>query len=316
MTRMNLQQLRYIHEVAKRGLNISEAAAALFTSQPGVSKQIRLLEDELGITVFVRRGKRITGITEPGQQVLAIVDRLLRDLTNLKQVGKEYAREVTGRLTIATTHTQARYKLPSVIQDFVQRYPAVTLALRQGNPTQVCEYVLTGEADIAVATEAIEHYDELVMLPCYQWNRCVIAPPGHPILAAAPLTLEEIAKYPIVTYDFAFAGRGQINKAFAARGLVPNVVLTAIDADIIKTYVALGLGVGVVAAMAFDPQRDTQLRAADASHLFEWATTRIGLRKGSYLRGYVYGFIELFAPQLSRKVVDGALAGGGSDPGL
>jgi len=313
---MNLQQLRYIHEVAKRGLNVSEAAAALYTSQPGVSKQIRLLEEELGIVIFVRHGKRITGVTEPGRHVLAIADRLLREVVNLKQVGDEFAREAVGSLTIATTHTQARYKLPPVIQTFVRRYPGVNLALRQGNPTQVCEYVLTGEADVAIATEAIEHYNDLVMLPCYQWNRCVIAPLGHSILEVSPLSLEEIAKHPIVTYDFAFAGRSQINKAFETRGLVPKVVFTAIDADIIKTYVALGLGVGIVAAMAFDPERDTQLRAADASHLFEWATARIGLRRGSFLRGYVYGFIELFAPQLSRKIVDAALAGGGSDPGL
>jgi LysR family cys regulon transcriptional activator len=204
-----------------------------------------------------------------------------------------------------------------VVQRFMQRFPNVRLSLRQGNPTQVCEYVLAGEADVAIATEAIETFDELVMLPCYQWNRCVIATAGHPILAAAPLTLERIVEYPIITYDFAFTGRSQINKAFTTRGLTPNVVLTAIDADIIKTYVALGLGIGLVAAMAYDPQADAGLRALDASHLFESATTRIGLRQNDYLRGYTYAFIELFAPQLTRKVVDAALAGSaGSDPGL
>jgi LysR family cys regulon transcriptional activator len=313
---VNLQQLRYVREVARRGLNVSEAAAALYTSQPGVSKQIRLLEEELGIDIFVRHGKRITAITEPGEQVLSIAERLLRDLENLRQVGEEFAREASGSLVIATTHTQARYALPPVIAGFARRFPKVKLGLRQGNPTQVCEYVTGGEADIAIATEAIEQHAELVMLPCYQWNRCVIAPPGHPLLAAQPLTLEEIARHPIVTYDFAFAGRSQINKAFAARGLAPNVVLTALDTDVIKTYVALGLGIGIVASMAYDAATDTGLRAVDASHLFEWATTRIGLRRNDYLRGYTYAFIELFAPHLDRKAVAAALRGGGSDPGL
>jgi LysR family transcriptional regulator, cys regulon transcriptional activator len=313
---MNLQQLRYVREVARRGLNVSEAAGALFTSQPGVSRQIRLLEEELGVEIFVRRGKRIAGVTEPGRQVLEIAERLLRDIDNLKQVGSEFSEQASGSLTIATTHTQARYVLPKVIQQFAQRYPGVRLSLRQGSPTQICEYVLSGEADIAIATEAIEHFDELVMLPCYQWNRCVIAPPGHPILKAKPLTLEAIARHPIVTYDFAFAGRSQINKAFAARDLKPNVVLTAIDADIIKTYVALGLGIGIVAAMAYDREADTNLHAIDAAHLFESATTRIGLRRNDYLRGYTYAFIELFAPHLGRKAVETALRGGGTDPGL
>jgi LysR family cys regulon transcriptional activator len=203
-----------------------------------------------------------------------------------------------------------------MIPEFVRRYPGVRLSLHQGSPTQICEQVLAGAADIAIATEAIEHYADLVMLPCHQWNRCVIAPPGHPVFECQPLTLEAIARHPIVTYDFAFAGRSQVNKAFAARGLQPTVVLTAIDADIIKTYVALGLGVGIVAAMAYDESADRNLRAADASHLFEWATTRIGVRRGAYLRGYAYAFIELFAPHLGRKAVDAALRGGGSDPGL
>jgi LysR family cys regulon transcriptional activator len=313
---MNLQQLRYVREVARRGLNVSGAAEALYTSQPGVSKQIRLLEEELGVRIFVRRGKRIVGVTDPGREVLVIAERLLRDLDNLKQVGAEFGTDAAGSLVIATTHTQARYVLPRMIPEFVRRFPGVRLSLHQGSPTQICEQVLAGEADIAIATEAIEHYEDLVMLPCYQWNRCVIAPPGHPVFEVQPLTLEAIARQPIVTYDFAFAGRSQINKAFAARGLEPRVVLTAIDADIIKTYVGLGLGVGIVAAMAYDENADRDLRSADASHLFEWATTRIGIRRGAYLRGYVYAFIELFAPHLGRKAVDAALRGGGSDPGL
>ncbi len=314
---MNLQQLRYIHEVARSGLNVSEAAAALHTSQPGVSKQIRLLEEELGVDVFVRQGKRLTAVTDPGREVLKIAERLLRDLDNLRSVGQEFGAEESGTLTLATTHTQARYALPPIVREFMRRHPNVRISLRQGSPIEVCEYVLAGEADIAIATEAIAEQDELVMLPCYQWNRCVIAPPNHPILKAQPLTLEVIAKYPIVTYDFAFTGRSQINKAFAARGLVPNVALTALDADIIKTYVALGLGIGIVAYMAFDPKMDKNLRAVDAAHLFESATTRLGIRRNAWLRGYAYTFIELFAPHLTRKMVQSALAGEeGSDPGL
>jgi len=314
---MNLQQLRYVYEVARSGLNVSEAAAALHTSQPGVSKQIRLLEEELGVDVFVRQGKRLTAGTDPGREVLKIAERLLRDLDNLRSIGQEFGAEESGTLTLATTHTQARYVLPPIVREFMRRHPNVKVSLRQGSPTQVCDYVLAGEADIAIATEAIGEQDALVMLPCYQWNRCVIARPDHPILKAKPLTLEAIAKYPLVTYDFAFTGRSQINKAFAARGLTPNVALTAIDADIIKTYVALGLGIGIVAYMAFDPAADKGLRAVDAAHLFESATTRLGIRRNAWLRGYAYTFIELFAPHLTRKMVQSALAGEeGSDPGL
>ncbi|OHC65458.1 MAG: transcriptional regulator CysB, partial [Rhodocyclales bacterium GWA2_65_20] len=254
---MNLQQLRYVHEVANRGLKVSEAAAALHTSQPGVSKQIRLLEEELGVDIFIRHGKRLTGITDPGRQILAIAARTLRELANLRQVGDEFSNEMTGSLAIATTHTQARYALPQAVKAFMARYPKVRLELHQGSPTQICEWVIAGQSDIAIATEAIDQYpDELLMLPCYQWNRCVIAPPRHPILKEQILTLDAIARYPLVTYDFAFAGRSKINQAFAQRDLKPNVVLTAIDADIIKTYVALGLGIGLMAAMAFDPARD------------------------------------------------------------
>lgn len=314
---MNIQQLRYVLEVSRRGLNISEAAAVLHTSQPGVSKQIRLLEEELGVDVFARQGKRLTGVTDPGREVLKIAERMLRDVDNMRSVGQEFGTEESGTLSIATTHTQARYVLPPIIQQFMQRHPGVRVSLHQGSPMEVCQFVLSGEADIAIATEAIGEQDDLVMLPCYQWNRCVIAQPGHPILKAKPLTLEAIAKHPIITYDFAFTGRSQINKAFAARGLTPNVVLTAIDADIIKTYVALGLGIGIVAYMAYDPKADKGLRAADAAHLFESATTRIGVRRNAWLRGYAYGFIELFAPHLTRRMVQAALAGEeGSDPGL
>jgi len=313
---MNLQQLRYVHEVARRGLNVSEAADALFTSQPGVSKQIRQLESELGIEIFTRHGKRLVAVTEPGRAVLAIAERGLRDLVNdTTQSVRIDSREQFERLR-AFGDTQARYVLPDVIRRFMQRYPQVKLELHQGNPRQVCEMVLDGSADIAIATEAIAEYDELVMLPCYQWNRCVVATPRHPILQAAPLTLEAIARYPLITYDDAFTGRGQINKAFLGRGLKPKVVLTAIDSDVIKKYVEMDLGIGILARMAYDPAEDRRLGMVDAAHLFESSTTRIGLRRRAWLRAYVYAFIEGFAPHLSRRMVETALAGGGTDPGL
>ena len=242
---MKLQQLRYLVEVAKQGLNVSEAAEKLHTSQPGISKQIRLLEDELGIQVFIRNGKRVVSVSEPGKEVLRISERILREAQNLKRVGDEFSRESEGALTIATTHTQARDALPPTIAAFVQRYPKVKLSIKQGSPTQICEMVVSGEADLAVATEGIALYKELAMLPCYEWNRSIVVPQDHPLLQLdRPLTLADIASYPIVTYDFAFAGRSKINKALADQGLSPNVVLTAIDTDVIKTYVELGMGVG------------------------------------------------------------------------
>lgn len=304
---MKLQQLRYLLEVSRQGLNVSAAAETLFTSQPGISKQIRLLEEELGVEVFVRGGKRVTGVTQPGRIILEMAERILRDAENLKQIGREFSNEAVGRLSLAMTHTQARYALPEVVRVFIRRYPLVRLSLLQGNPTQVAQMVISGEADIAIATESIDMYKELVTLPCHQWNRGVITPPGHPLLEQQPLSLNAIAQYPLITYDFAFAGRSKINKAFEARGLEPNIVLTALDSDVIKTYVELGLGVGIIARMAFDPERDINLREMDASHLFDFSTTKIGLRRGGYLRGYEYDFIELFAPNLSRKTVDSAI---------
>lgn len=306
---MKLQQLRYICEVEKRNLNLSQAADALFTSQPGISRQIKALEEELGVDIFVRHGKRLVAVTEPGQAILVMARRVMLDLDSLKQIGGEFTQEDVGSLTIATTHTQARYALPPVIKQFREKYPAVRLSLRQGSPTQISELTTSGEADIAIATEAIEHYADLAMLPCYQWNRCVLTPAGHPLLKIKKLTLQDIARYPVITYDFAFTGRSKINQAFAALGLNPEVVLTAIDADVIKTYVELGLGVGIVAMMAYNPDRDRMLSALDASHLFDASTTRIGIRKNSYLRGYVYDFIEMFAPHLKRDVVDAAMQG-------
>lgn len=309
---MKLQQLRYLREVARRGLNLSEAAEALHTSQPGISKQIRQLEDELGVDLLVRHGKRIVDVTEPGRAILEIAGRILQDTENLKQVAREFGAEDSGAFTIATTHTQARYALPPVIARFSQRYPKVRLSLRQGSPQHIGELVLSGEADIAIVTEAAEFYDGLVLLPCYQWNRCVITPLRHPLLKEAQLTLEAIARYPVVTYDFAFTGDSPIKRAFENKGISPNVVLTAIDADVIKAYVEMGLGVGILAKMAFDPARDLGLRLIDASHLFEPSMTRIAVRPNAYLRGYVYDFVERFAPHLKQAVVDATLKGKGS----
>lgn len=306
---MKLQQLRFLREVARCGLNVSAAAEALFTAQPGVSNQIRLLEEELQVQIFERNGKRLIALTEAGQQILTMAERVLKETENIKRVGAEYANETAGSLALATTHTQARYALPSVIKKFRERYPHVTLHMRQGSPTQIAEMVVNGDADLAIATEGIHLYEDLIMLPCYEWNRCVIAAVDHPIHKELPLTLETIAKYPLVTYDFAFAGRSKINDAFVAKNLKPDVVMTAIDSDVIKTYVELGLGIGLLAKMAFDPTRDTQLRAIDASHLFAPSTTRIGIRKGAYLRGYMFAFIELFAPHLTRAKVREATEG-------
>ncbi len=305
---MNFQQLRYIREVARCGLNISSAAKILHTAQPGISNQIRLLEKELNVQIFERNGKRLVGITQPGRTVLAMAERVLRELEHIKQVGFEFTHDAQGTLSIATTHTQARYALPEVIKVFTEHYPNVSLHMHQGNPTQIAQLAASGVADIAIATEGIDLYEDLVVIPCYEWNHCVVAPPGLHILKEKPLTLEKIAEYPIVTYDFSFAGRTKINEAFESKGLRPNVVLTALDADVIKTYVELGLGIGLMARMAFDPERDSNLRMVDASHLFDPCTTRIGIRRGSYLRGYTYAFIEMFAPKLDRRKVDEAIS--------
>jgi len=306
---MKIQQLRYLSEVARQDLSVSAAADALHTSQPGVSRQIKDLEEELGVEIFVRHGKRFTAITEPGRAVLAIAERILAEAANLKRAGAEFANEKLGTLTIATTHTQARYALPKAVAALKRRYPDVQLVIHQGNPTQICEMVLRGEADFAIATEQIAQFPELVSLPCYQWNRCVVVPPRHPLTRLKSLTLEDVARYPIVTYDFAFANRSLVEKAFEQRGLAPKVVLTALDADVIKTYVELGLGVGIMAKMAFDAKRDRGLKALDAAHLFESSTTRLGIKRGAYLRRYAYEFIEHFAPHLPRSIVEPAVRG-------
>ncbi|MEY4591659.1 MAG: hypothetical protein RIR18_554 [Pseudomonadota bacterium] len=300
---MKLQQLRYIVEVARCGLNVSDAAEALFTSQPGVSKQIKMLEEELGVEIFQRSGKRFTAITQAGQAVLAICQRMLQEADNLKRLGHEFADGEGGGLIIATTHTQARYALPTVVRDFVAKHPKVKLVMHQGNPGQIADWVKSGEADIGIATEALDQHAQLLSLPVRQWSHCVIVPEGHPLTRLASLTLPELARWPLITYDSAFSGRSRINRAFERHNLAVNVVLTALDADVIKTYVSLGLGLGIIADMAFDAQRDAGLVALPAGHLFERNTTRLALRRGVFLRQCDYDFITLFAPHLSKEAI-------------
>ncbi len=295
---MNLQQLRYVHEVARRGLNVSGAAEALHTSQPGVSKQIRAFEEELGVSIFVRSGRRLTAVTDAGQEVLRHVERILAELANLKSVGDEFAHHARGTLTVAVTHTQARYALPTVVTAFKKRFPDVKLKLLQGNPHQLARMVTGGEADLAIATEALVEYAELVTLPCYQWHHCVVVPDRHPLVRVKPLTLEAIARYPLVTYDSTFAGRTALDRTFAARDLAPEVVLTALDSDVIKSYVSLGLGVGIISSRAFRRGKDEGLKALDCTHLFPAQTTRLAYKRGAYLRNYTVEFIRLFAPHV------------------
>ena len=307
---MKLQQLRYIWEVSRHNLNVSATAQSLFTSQPGISKQIRLLEDELGVEIFARSGKHLTRVTPAGQAIIELAGQVLRLAENIKEVAQEHSDERRGSLAIATTHTQARYALPPVIRDFTQKYPDVALHMQQGTPKQIAQMVSDGQADFAIATESLELFNDLVLLPCYRWNRCVLVPTGHPLAELENLTLEALADYPLVTYVFGFTGRSQLDDAFRAKGLSPNVVLTAADADVIKTYVRLGMGVGIVAHMAVDAEHDTDLVAVEAGHLFASSTTKIGIRRGTFMRGYMYDFLEGFAGHLTRDLVDAALAAG------
>ena len=305
---MNLQQLKYLVAIVDNGLNVSGAAEVLFTSQPGISKQIRQLEDELGLRVFVRQGKRLASLTPAGEVVVSTARRALREIGNLKRVADEFRSEDSGVLGIATTHTQARYVLPPVLAKFAARFPKVRLVLHQGNPVQVAEQTRNGDVDVGIATEALGNYPDLVALPCHRWNRGVLVPKQHPLAAVKPLTLEALARYPIVTYDFSFTGRSAINAAFAAKGLEPNVVLSALDSDVIKTYVELGMGIGIMAQMAYDAVKDANFEMLDASHLFAASMTRLALRRGVFLRGFVYEFISLFAGQYTRAAVDAALS--------
>ena len=300
---MKLQQLRYIWEVARHDLNVSATAQSLYTSQPGISKQIRLLEDELGVEVFARSGKHLTRVTPAGQAILEVAGDILRKVESIKQVAQEFSDEKMGSLELATTHTQARYALPVTINSFMKSYPDVSLHMHQGTPMQIAEMAADGAVDFAIATEAMAHFNDLIMMPCYRWNRSVVVPKDHPLAQVSKLTLQDVAQCPIVTYVFGFTGRSKLDDAFSREGLEPKVVFTAVDSDVIKTYVRLGLGVGIIATMAFDEKLDSDLVALDASHLFEFSTTKIGFRKGTFLRGYMYDFIQQFAPHLTPDVV-------------
>ncbi|RCU50506.1 MULTISPECIES: HTH-type transcriptional regulator CysB [Corallincola] len=304
---MKLQQLRYIVEVVNHNLNVSATAESLYTSQPGISKQVRMLEDELGIQIFGRSGKHLTHVTPAGQEVMNIATSILSKVESIKAVAQEHTQPDQGVLNIATTHTQARYALPKVIKGFMDRYPKVSLHMHQGTPSQISEAAAKGEADFAIATEALHLYHDLVMLPCYHWTRSLVVRPDHPLAQCKELTIDELAKYPLVTYVFGFTGRSELDTAFNQAGISPRIVFTATDADVIKTYVRLGLGVGVIATMAVDENDDKDLVALDASHLFERSTTMIGFRKGTFLRTYMYDFIERFAPHLTRDVVEHAM---------
>ncbi len=306
---MNLHQLRFVREAVRQNYNLTEAAKALFTSQPGVSKAIIELEEELGVDIFTRHGKRIRGLTEPGRVVLRSVEMIMKEVDSLKRIGKEFAAQDSGSLTIATTHTQARYALPRVVQAFMQKYPKVRLSLLQGNPKQIAEMVQKDQADLAIATESIADVDGLVTMPCYQWEHVAVMTADHPLQKLKDMTLEDLVSYPLITYDAAFAGRKKIDHAFELRGLKPDILLEAIDADVIKTYVELGMGVGIIAGMAFDPERDRNLRAIGVGHLFGMNVSRLAVKNGAYLRSYVYTFIELLTPTLTRKMVDQVISG-------
>jgi LysR family cys regulon transcriptional activator len=303
---MKLQQLRYIWEVAHHDLNVSATAQSLYTSQPGISKQIRLLEDELGVEVFSRSGKHLTRVTPVGEEILKTAGEILRKVESIKQVAQEFSNEKKGSLSIATTHTQARYALPQTIQTFIDRYPDVSLHMHQGSPMQISELAADGTVDFAIATEAMELFSDLIMMPCYKWDRAVVVPKDHPLAQISTLTLEDVAAHPIVTYVFGFTGRSKLDEAFIEKGLAPKVVFTAADADVIKTYVRLGLGIGIVAKMAYDPEIDGDLVSLDASHLFESSVTKIGFRRGTFLRGFMFDFIHEFAPHLTREIVEEA----------
>lgn len=305
---MKLQQLRYIVEVVNHNLNVSSTAEGLYTSQPGISKQVRMLEDELGIQIFSRSGKHLTQVTPAGQEIVRIARDVLAKVDAIKAIAGEHTYPDKGSLYVATTHTQARYALPKVITGFIEQYPRVSLHMHQGSPTQIAEAVSKGMADFAIATEALHLYSDLIMLPCYHWNRAVVVKPNHPLARKNCITIEELAAYPLVTYTFGFTGRSELDAAFNSAGLTPRIVFTATDADVIKTYVRLGIGVGVIANMAVDAEQDTDLITLNAQNIFSCSTTKIGFRRCTFLRSYMYDFIQRFAPHLTRDIVDKAVA--------
>lgn len=300
---MNFQQLRIIRETARQNFNLTEVAHALFTSQPGVSKHIKDLKEELGIEIFIRKGKRILGLTDPGKDLLVFVERMLHDARNIKTLAEQYSQRNEGQLIVAATHTQARYVLPEVIAAFKKEFPHVHLKLHQGSPKEIAELLLSGEVDIGIATEAVAEQDELASFVFYHWRRSLVVPKGHPLQDAGAPTLEAIAQYPVITYHEGFTGRTAIDRVFKNVGLTPDVVLSALDADVIKAYVELGLGIGIVASMAFHPKRDEGLVQLNCEHIFPQNTAHIAVRKRRYLRGFAYRFIELCAPELKADTI-------------
>ncbi len=308
---MNFQQLRSIREAARRGYNLTEVANVLFTSQPGVSRQIRELEDELGVEIFERNGKRLIGLTEPGKGILQIIDRLLLEAENLRQASQEYSGQKSGTLAVATTHTQARYVLPRVVQTFRTEFPNVRIALQQSSPEHIAEWVLSGKADVGIATEGLSRFEDLVSFPCYSWSHVIVVPEGHPLTLLPNVSLEDLAMYPLITYDVGFTGRSHIDDAFQKAGIDTDIVLTAMDSDVIQQYVSLGLGVGLVASMAVENAQVNGLRTISAAHLFAPNVTRLAVRRGAYLRSYTYEFILRFAPELRRADIETALSAGG-----
>jgi len=307
---MNFQQLRIIREAVRRDFNLTEVANALYTSQSGVSKHIKDLEDELGVELFIRRGKRLTGLTDPGKEMVGIVERMLLDAMNIKRLAEQFSNRDVGQLTVVTTHTQARYALPEVVAKFKAEFPKVHLALHQGSPKEIVAMLRQGVADIGIATEALDQETDLVAFPWYEWRHAAIMPRSHPLAAAGRFTLADLAEQPLITYHEGFTGRSRIDRAFADAGLAPDIVMSALDADVIKTYVELGLGVGIVASMAWHPKKDEGLALLEGEDVFPINVTRIGVRRGHYLRGYAYRFIELCAPGLTETAVRAALAPG------
>jgi LysR family cys regulon transcriptional activator len=300
---MNFQQLRIIHETVRQNYNLTDAANALFTSQSGVSKHIKDLEDELGVELFMRKGKRLLGLTDPGKELHKIVERILLDTRNIKRLAQQFSNQEQGHLTIATTHTQARYALPPVVTQFKKAFPQVHLILHQSSPGEIVSMLLDGVADIGIATEALESVTELASFPYYSWHHAIIVPHGHPLESVRPLTIKAIAEYPIITYHEGFTGRAGIDETFARENIIPEIAMSALDADVIKTYVELELGIGIVASMAFNPARDVRLNLLDSSHLFQKNITNISVRRGHYLRGYAYRFMELCLPSLTESAI-------------
>ncbi|WP_374488468.1 CysB family HTH-type transcriptional regulator [Zoogloea sp.] len=304
---MNFQQLRIIRETVRRNFNLTEVAIALHTSQPGVSKHIKDLEDELGIEIFVRKGKRLLGLTEPGKDLVGVVEQILLDSQNLRRIADQYASRESGHFVVATTHTQARYALPRIIKWFKTDYPRVHLALHQGGPKEIADMLVAGQADVGIATESLDARPELVSFPFYTWHHALIVPHGHPLLSRDEVTLEALAEYPIITYHEGFTGRAHIDAAFAEAGIVPDIVLSAIDADVIKTYVELEMGVGIVASMAYDSSKDHALRMIEVPTLFPPNTTRLAVRRGAFLRDYAHAFIEKVCPDVGSDALRSAI---------